>query len=450
MKVIVRNRAYVEKAGVPPRVLELFRQELIVIPRGSQDYGERLPIWCYQESEKWIALPRMYFEWTARNYLKGFDIEYQISEGQDLTEGERLFFPRPEDQIPAIDVMVKFLQKGEHAAGILGAHTGFGKSLCGLEIARLLGRNTIIIVHREPLLLQWKATFEKHFKGFTFGVVQGARIEFIGCDFVFAMLQTLMGSEKIPKQFWNYFGTVVFDETHICGAEKFGSVAPRFNCKSFLGLSGTVRRLDGCENVFKWHIGDIAHKPSEVNRLKPEVYVRYTDFYISRNYPKATLLNILAKDDARNRRIAHDLYKAIKAGRNPLVASERIEMLRNIASVLLSLQKVYSDKFTVGFYLGGQTPEERKKAEQATIIFTTMQCAKEGIDLPRMDTLAIVTPCSDQEQLCGRVTRVVPGKKIPFILDYVDLIPRCVNSFKSRYRIYDTLGWKIHGMQDMR
>jgi hypothetical protein len=47
----------------------------------------------------------------------------------------------------------------------------------------------------------------------------------------------------------------------------------------------------------------------------------------------------------------------------------------------------------------------------------------------------------------GRVCRTKEGKRTPFVLDYVDMNPKTIRSFKSRLRLYEKLGWKIHGLE---
>lgn len=447
-KVIVRNLVWVKRAGLPEFINNMIVRDLIIKPRSSKEFGERPPIRCFHQDEEWIGLPRYYFDKEVKNFYS-FDMDYQVGNGFELSKGERKFTPRDDDQVPAIDYMIKHLSKGEHNGGILSAHVGFGKSLSALEIARNLGRNTLVVLHRGPLLRQWKRTLDEFFGGYSSGMVQAAKINFEGKDFVFAMLQTLMTSTKIPDHFWNYFGTVIYDECHIMGAEKFGSVAPRMNARHVMGLSGTVRRLDGCEKVFKHVIGDIAFKASQKNRLHPDVYVRRTPLVLpSRDIPKAILLNRMRDCKERNKTIAVDVFNAALKGRNPLVMSERKDMLYMIAEYVNYFCKMNNIKpFEIGFYLGGMKEEQHLEASTKQIVMTTVQCAKEGIDIKRLDTLFLCTNMADPEQAIGRVTRTMEGKKKPMVLDYVDDHPKTHKSFKSRLRMYESLGWKVYGLE---
>jgi superfamily II DNA or RNA helicase len=322
---------------------------------------------------------------------------------------------------------------------------------------RRLGGNAFILVHKEPLRDQWIENAKKVFPGVKIGLVQGDVCEYYGKDIVIGMVQTIMSNPKrLPYDFYRHFRTVVVDEVHRFGAKAFGSVAPLFNAKYMVGLSGTVRRKDKCENVFKWVIGDTIVKASEVNRVKPIVYIRETGFKAVRTekfnmdeFQKPTLMNLLAVSKTRNHLIAQDIIKSLKAGRSPLVMSERLDMLEKIAEFVYGLgQSDLGKSISQGMYIGGKSKEELDKAAACEVVYATSQLAQEGIDIPRLDTLFLTTAMSDPEQAIGRVTRNVPGKKQPMVVDYLDSdLKKLVGIFHSRVKLYKKLGWQIIGMR---
>jgi superfamily II DNA or RNA helicase len=73
------------------------------------------------------------------------------------------------------------------------------------------------------------------------------------------------------------------------------------------------------------------------------------------------------------------------------------------------------------------------------ILIATIQLAKEGLDIPILNRLHLVTPSKNVtmvKQAAGRIERNIKGKKHPFIMDYVDTeIMYCVNMFKRRKNI---------------
>lgn len=63
---------------------------------------------------------------------------------------------------------------------------------------------------------------------------------------------------------------------------------------------------------------------------------------------------------------------------------------------------------------------KRERRRQARVIFATWQFAAEGLDIPALDTLFMVTPMSDVEQAVGRILRPHEGKKEPVVVDMRD------------------------------
>jgi superfamily II DNA or RNA helicase len=53
-------------------------------------------------------------------------------------------------------------------------------------------------------------------------------------------------------------------------------------------------------------------------------------------------------------------------------------------------------------------------------VLATSQYAKEGLDIPALDTLFLATPMGDVEQAVGRILRPFEGKKDPVVVDFRD------------------------------
>jgi hypothetical protein len=75
---------------------------------------------------------------------------------------------------------------------------------------------------------------------------------------------------------------------------------------------------------------------------------------------------------------------------------------------------------TCSLYLGSMKKAQRDEATKAQIIVATYGMAYEALDIPRLDTLVMLTPRSEIEQPCGRIMRPHPSKKTPLIIDLVD------------------------------
>lgn len=115
------------------------------------------------------------------------------------------------------------------------------------------------------------------------------------------------------------------------------------------------------------------------------------------------------------------------------------------------------------------TEEQLHQAERARVIFATYQMCSEGVDIPAVDTLGLVTPMSDIEQAYGRARRnCVPqrrggemtpeacehlcpwrastctGKPHPVTFDMADvLVPLANRSKRYRMAFYREVGAKV-------
>ena len=76
---------------------------------------------------------------------------------------------------------------------------------------------------------------------------------------------------------------------------------------------------------------------------------------------------------------------------------------------------------------------------EIAVILATYPLAKEGLDIPTLDRLHLVTPQKDRatvQQSAGRIERNIEGKNTPIVYDYVDEnIGYCLNAYKKRKSI---------------
>jgi superfamily II DNA or RNA helicase len=429
------------KKEVEPKVIKLFK----IAKSNIDGYG-------------FIGIPRGYFfeVWPKRAINKyTYEIENRIPEHELLSSVSCTYTLRPEDQAPDVSKFIE-LHKLQYESrgfslGIFDAFTGYGKGVVGCEFIRILRYRAIVLVHQAALMDQWIENIKRYCPDWTVGKVGGGKTDFEGKDIVVGTIQTLMQDDlsRLGKDFFKSFGTVLCDEIHRMGGEKFGSVIPKFHAKHVIGTSGTVRRADGCENVFKYVTGDVLVKGNQINRQFPIVYIRNTGFSTSARtagLEKPQLLSMIEKNMDRAKLIANDVYKCLLAKRHPLIMSERLEILHRVQICLDAICKENGLEFTHGFYIGGKKKHELDEAAKADVVYATSQLAKEGIDIPRLCSIFLVTSCSDPEQSIGRVLRRHPGKKTPMVVDYVDFnIAKFVSSYNSRMRLYRGLKWKVIG-----
>ena len=158
------------------------------------------------------------------------------------------------------------------------------------------------------------------------------------------------------------------------------------------------------------------------------------------------LLSYLGESRERNELIVKDLIS--QAGHSCLVLASRLEQLRNIRNMLPEELR------EVSAMIDGSMTSKRGKAEREAaiedmrtgrkrILFASFGLAKEGLDIPRLDRLYLVSPQKDYAvvtQSIGRIARKADGKTDAVCYDYVDDIQFCENQFKRRKTHYRKAG----------
>lgn len=329
-----------------------------------------------------------------------------------------------------------------------------GKTVMGLKLAHILGRTTLVMVHKEFLIKQWIERIEQFLDvpSDQIGRIQGNKCNFEGKSIVLGMIHSLAQRQYTPDMY-NYFGTILVDEAHRISAPMFSQALPRFPAKNVIGLTATPRRGDGLEDVFHYLIGPVLSKIDSINTVEPTIYqVGFNSYcpeqkYMSRNKKTgkvkkiylAKLINILSENPRRNEYIVTEMTKALSKGRRVLVFSDRLE---HLAVLKTGLEQVMPT-VTTGYYVGGMKPHEWEKSAQCDAIFATYAMGKEGLDIPAVDTLYMATPKSDVEQAIGRVVRECFGKKDPIVVDIVDINDTCESFAQKRLQQYNKLGYTV-------
>ena len=150
------------------------------------------------------------------------------------------------------------------------------------------------------------------------------------------------------------------------------------------------------------------------------------------------MLNYLAENTKRNEQIVLDIIA--EKEHSCLILSDRLEHLKELMSLLPGNMKAKAV-----FISGKSKAKERDKAMEdmragdMKYLFATYSLAKEGLDIPRLDRLFLVTPQKDYAvvtQSIGRIARTFEGKDEPIAYDYVDDEPYLVKSYKKRCTTY--------------
>jgi superfamily II DNA or RNA helicase len=128
--------------------------------------------------------------------------------------------------------------------------------------------------------------------------------------------------------------------------------------------------------------------------------------------------------------------------RQLLVLSERKALLNDIYTLLNN-----DDDFdyTMGYYIGGMTQKKLNESAKANIILATTHMSSEGLDIPTLNSLILVSPMSDIEQSVGRILRSKVSDRVikPLIIDIVDNFSIFINRFNKRKAYYKKKKYNI-------
>jgi len=420
MKVAVRGYVWMAYGDIAAHVDEL-RRKLTVWPRNTAGVGDDpAPIKLFRNSEHALGIPRGFY---LQNRKMENEEVVQVSDGAPLDVPTRFCASGPfAEQSKCLDVCMEVINTTPYGGFLIQAGCGWGKSSVALELARRIGQRTLIIVHKEFLMRQWVGRIKDLMPSATVGMVQQDVYD-MESDFVVGMVHSLTkGAKSYPRELFNSFGTVIFDEVHRSGAATWANVVAMFPSRWRIGLTATPRRKDGAEDVFFYHIGETIFKAT-TRSMPPRVHTVKTGFMPSVTLTHAVsqaVIRQMTVDTMRNKTIVDTVMRAVAKGRKVLIVSERIAHLGELAGAIGA--RILSDNLDIKAHVSAYTgqwftvrngkpaltrrsEEELKEAERANVIMATYQMVEEGLDIPALDVIVMATPKSDVEQTVGRVRR---------------------------------------------
>ncbi|MDP2940737.1 MAG: DEAD/DEAH box helicase family protein, partial [Candidatus Omnitrophota bacterium] len=340
--------------------------------------------------------------------------------------------------------------------GVFVAPPGMGKTVLALAAIAKRKTNTLILVHRKPLMDQWRLQASSLFNinKKEVGQIGGGKNKSNGVIDI-AMVQSMDLTNGVDDRIMDY-GFVIVDECHHVGAVSFEKVLAQVKAKYVLGLTATPYRRDGHQPIIHMQCGPICHqikqKDFSAHISSSQVIMRPTEFDYPWNDDSriSDLWSQLLKDSQRNDKIVDDILANVDEGRFPLILTERREHLEILAERL-------QDKidFLAILYGGMGRKNQREIFEQIKesaegsrrAILATGSYIGEGFDEPRLDTLFLTMPSSFKGkivQYAGRLHRYHHDKHDIRIYDYIDSrLPVLERMFKRRSKTYKLLGYEI-------
>jgi superfamily II DNA or RNA helicase len=415
---------------------------------------------CAEDFPKHIGLPRGCLD-EIIDLLETHNIKPEVIDERFSGNPIKIDFQgklRPDQQVAA-DAMLK------KDTGVLAATTGFGKTVIAAYLIAKRKVNTLVLVHRSQLLDQWIA----HLINFLrltpqeVGQIGGGRQKATGVVDV-ATIQSLH-KKGVVNDLVGEYGHLVIDECHHISARSFELVARQSKAKYVMGLSATVTRKDGHHPIIFMQCGPVRYRvnPRQQAAKRPfqhRVVVKKTQFRMSEEFSEDNRPSIqeiykaLSNDKFRNVKIVDDVLEVIKAGRYPVILTERRDHLRLLA------EQLQPHIHNVIVLKGGMGRKQRRLIQdqladvpdgEPRVILSTGRYLGEGFDDARLDTLFLTLPISWRgtlAQYAGRLHREHDQKKEVIIYDYLDEnVPLLSRMYEKRRRGYKALGYEIEGYQ---
>lgn len=339
--------------------------------------------------------------------------------------------------------------------GILQSPAGSGKTQMGIALAAALGVKTLWLTHTKDLLTQSKARAAQYVNPDLLGTITEGKVD-IGQSMTFATVQTMCRVDL--EQYQDEWDCVIVDECHrVSGTPtavtQFSKVLNTLRARHKYGLSATVHRADGLIKATYAMIGEVVWTvPDEAVKsrvMTVQVHPKGTGVGMSARFLNsdgtvnyAKLISYLTELEVRNKLIVNDLIE--NRDHYNLVLSERVGHLKELYFMLPPALKAQAA------VIDGTMTSKAKKAEREQAIedmrtgrkrylFATYALAKEGLDIPCLERLFLITPQKDYAvvtQSIGRIARVHEGKVDPIAYDFVDNIAYLVKSYKKRCTTY--------------
>jgi superfamily II DNA or RNA helicase len=463
--VKIADQIYVDRTGLPPSMTarlvrlaafqnpEFYRAQAMRL----QTFGKPRIISCAELHAHYVALPRGCLDEVVeliRTHGSDVVADDLRSAGDPLPSTLNFRGALRAPQIKAFEAL------SHHDCGVLAATTAFGKTVVAAALIAHRARNTLVLVHRRELVVQWVERL-KTFLDIDpreIGVIGGGKRKPTGVIDV-ALIQSLVRRGEVADLVANY-GHIIVDECHHLSAVSFELVARRAKARFVLGLSATVARKDGHQPIIFMQCGPIRHRVDARAQaaecsIKHRVRHHSTKFKLPSPLAESdrpsmpAVYAALARDEARNDLIFDEVLKALEAKRSPIVLTERRDHLEY-------LQRRFSGfARNIAVLRGGMSAAERSASDaalrvpddQERLILATGRYIGEGFDDARLDTLFLTMPISWKgtlAQYVGRLHRQHDQKSDVLVVDYVDeLVPMLARMAAKRRNGYRMLGYQI-------
>ena len=410
----------------------------------------------------------------------------------DSREEHRVIYPdflfdlRHDQKVAEESYFDEINNNSEFPRCLIQLSTGKGKTVLALHIAFRLSVKTLVLVHKDDLVVGWKKDIEKFFGGkIDTGLIK-AKSRKVGEQITIATVQTLSRmSEEELSQYTSQFGLVVMDECHRVGINIF-NVIDKFGSKYKLGLSATPIRSDGLDFVFKLFFGGIGYKHiieegdedicnCEVRKIKSNYvykpFVVGNQIFNEEDFKGKMPREFTYLEDIPYKKRPRLMYStvdnlSVTSNKTKVVVCKKIiEHFREGHSIIaffnqkehINIYYRYLSRYIpaekIALYYGdskesSQSLMEKAESKEVLITLATYAKATEGTNVKSWEVAFLVSSLNNRknlEQATGRIRRKKEGKLNPAIV-YDVVYDKCYSlqsHYHTREGVYDRLKYII-------
>ncbi|HEY4831574.1 MAG TPA: DEAD/DEAH box helicase [Waddliaceae bacterium] len=318
---------------------------------------------------------------------------------------------------------------------LISLPTGSGKTVILGSLAQRLNKKTILLAHREELIIQAVEKFKLVWPEVDIGICMGDFDE-IHTQVVIGSIQSCSRPKRLERLKEQGFEIMMIDEAHHSISQSYQTVINElgFNVKDqnklLLGVTATVSRSD------KISLGNTYDKIVFLRSISTMILGGFLSPVIGRRILTSFNLNGVKTDDGdfclgalaeavdvpeRNDFIA-EKFKEFAADRKAIVFGVNVAHCKALSE---SFRKLGFNSSPIWGEMGDQ---ERRKALEAfklgqLQILTSCNVLCEGYDEPSASAIVMARPTKSQSlyiQCIGRGLRVHPGKSNCLVLDFTD------------------------------
>ncbi len=205
-KVLTYKGYSILKSSITDEEISQIKKDLSVSPYIPRDYriGDPDPFYLYLESPTKIYCPKFYAI-----------SKYGIPDSDKLQEGKAIDIDFKgslrDEQIDVVNTFIEATDDASKRGGILNLYCGFGKTTISIYLITKLKKKTIIIVHKDFLLKQWKERISEFAPNARIGTIKAKVIDIKDKDIVIASLQSV-SMKDYDENIFKDFGFLVVDE----------------------------------------------------------------------------------------------------------------------------------------------------------------------------------------------------------------------------------------------